>query len=449
MPTSHSLPARRSSALFGALAMGLPVALLLLGLIRFGIIEHPLLDRYLHHGVQQVTMAMFFCALGTLLAKVLAMRAENRSFHAVELPEWNGKPVAVSETESILSTLQNLPMRIRQTYLGRRVESVLDFVQQRGSAGDLDDQIRTLSDNDAMFLEGSYGLTRFITWAIPILGFLGTVLGITDAISGVDTGKLESSGLNQVTGGLSEAFDSTALALALTMITMFCSYLVERFETSLLERVDAYVDENLLHRFQRLDSDSEPFIAAVQQNAQVLLTATEQLVRQQATLWMQTITETHRAHAEIQEGLQQRLTAGLRSALEETLNRQTEYIEGMEARAAERTTGMINQIHTVVEALRETGREQHQGLQIVADQVGEQAWALLAIKEQEGAIAQLMRMQQSLDQNLAAIAGAGAFEEAMHSLTAAIHLLTTRHGQPRAATAPVQLGIASPHGKAA
>jgi biopolymer transport protein ExbB/TolQ len=70
---------------------------------------------------------------------------------------------------------------------------VLDFVCQRRSAADLDDQVRTLADNDALTLEASYSLTRFITWAIPILGFLGTVLGITGAIAGVSRSWRESS----------------------------------------------------------------------------------------------------------------------------------------------------------------------------------------------------------------------------------------------------------------
>ena len=89
---------------------------------------------------------------------------------------------------------------------------------QRGSADELDDQLRNLADTDALALESSYALTRFITWAIPIIGFLGTVLGITGAISGVTPEVLEKS-LSTVTDGLALAFDTTALALGLTMLT--------------------------------------------------------------------------------------------------------------------------------------------------------------------------------------------------------------------------------------
>ena len=71
--------------------------------------------------------------------------------------------------------------------------------------------LRSLADQDSLTLEGSNALVRFITWAIPILGFLGTVLGITGAISGVTPEVLEKS-LSTVTDGLSLAFDTTAVA---------------------------------------------------------------------------------------------------------------------------------------------------------------------------------------------------------------------------------------------
>ena len=161
---------------------------------------------------------------------------------------------------------------------------------QRGAADDLDDQLRTLADNDVVSMEGGFALTRFITWAIPILGFLGTVLGITTAIHGATPEVLEKS-LSAVTDGLSYAFDATALALALTMITMFLSFLVERDEQGVLDAVDRTVDRCLAHRFQRVGADAGPFALAVQQNTQALLESMGQLVQRQAELWAQTVAE--------------------------------------------------------------------------------------------------------------------------------------------------------------
>ena len=64
---------------------------------------------------------------------------------------------------------------------------------------------------------------------------------ITQSISGITPEKLENS-LSEVTDGLALAFDATALALGLTMLTMFLSFMVERAEQAILDTVDRYTD---------------------------------------------------------------------------------------------------------------------------------------------------------------------------------------------------------------
>src|SRR5262249_27861129 len=138
--------------------------------------------RYLRHDVEKVEVVLFCCALGALATKLWGYRTERAACRLAVLPAWDGQAVPGSEAGSLLEGLGRLKRRFQNTYLVRRVAGVLGFVHSRGSAAELDDHLRTLADNDAVALESSYGLTRFITWAIPILGFLGTVLGITQSI---------------------------------------------------------------------------------------------------------------------------------------------------------------------------------------------------------------------------------------------------------------------------
>src|SRR5262249_24869032 len=184
-----------------------------------------------------------------------AVRAADRG---EVVPTWNGQVVPVEDAPRLLAGLAKLPGRWKNTYLVGRVADVLEFLCSRRSARELDDQLRALVYADALALEGSYALTRFIPWAIPILGFLGTVLGITGAITGIAPEKLEQD-LSAVTDGLALAFDATALGLGLTMITMFLSFLVERSEQGVLEAVDRFIDRQLAHRFEREGGDSGEF----------------------------------------------------------------------------------------------------------------------------------------------------------------------------------------------
>ena len=82
-----------------------------------------------------------------------------------------------------------------------------------GSADWLEDHLKYLSDVDAASAARSYGLVRFIVWAIPIMGFLGTVIGITVAIANLSPTQLEN--ISGVVAGLGTAFDTTATALGL------------------------------------------------------------------------------------------------------------------------------------------------------------------------------------------------------------------------------------------
>jgi hypothetical protein len=337
------------------------------------------------------------------------------------LPRWDGKPIQVAEAPKLLAGLHRIPHSLRGTYLVGRVRAVLDFLCQRRSAAELDDQMRALADADAMTLEASYGLTRFITWAIPILGFLGTVLGITGAISGVKSDDLE---LGSVTGGLAYAFDATALALALTMVTMFFSFLTERAEAGVLETVDEIVDRQLAHRFERGPAgELAPLADALRQNTQVLLEATQQLVQRQAAVWAQTFAETERRTAEAQAKQQELLYAALESALERTLATHAQRLSAMEQHSVACTTRLLEDFGQVAVVVRDTGREQQAALARVAEGLSAQAATLGMMVNGEKHILQL---QSVLQQNLESLAGAGDFQQAVHSLTAAIHLLTAR-----------------------
>ncbi|MFH1268221.1 MAG: hypothetical protein ABIK89_21080 [Planctomycetota bacterium] len=94
-------------------------------------------------------------------------------------------------------------------------------------------------------------------WAIPILGFVGTVIGISASV-GAFSGALESAqeisglkdSLNDVTGGLATAFDTTLIALVMSMLVMFPSSSLQKAEEDLLNWVDEYCNENLLKRLQ-------------------------------------------------------------------------------------------------------------------------------------------------------------------------------------------------------
>ncbi len=420
----RSAPQERSRTPWGVLVVGTALGAGVLALIHYGPFQGTVVQRYVSHPVECVEVLMFGCALAAFAAKYRRVRAERQALRQNWLPAWDGGPLPVGEAAILYAEVGRHPKRWQQTFLMRRLSAVLHYVSSRHSAKDLDDQMRGLSDNDAMNLEASYSLTRFITWAIPILGFLGTVLGITEAIAGVTPEVLEQS-LSSVTDGLALAFDSTALGLGLTMAAMFLNYLVERAEWGALEAVDHYVDRELAHRFER-SPDSE------QVSTKLFREVLESTVRKQADIWAGTLAEIDRRRAESDRRFDEKLTGALQKAMERTLEAHAARMSALEKQAITSGAGAVERLAEQARAVCDAGKEQQLALAKLVQGVAAQVQALGRLQT-DGE--QLVRLQETLDRNLSAVAAAGSIDQAVHSLTAAIHLLTTRAEVNRATKA--------------
>lgn len=156
-----------------------------------------------------------------------------------------------------LEALRAKPARIADSFLARRLERALRHFQSRRRAVETVEFLASESRADEGRVDASYGLVRVFVWAVPTLGFIGTVIGIGAAVAGFsDTleaassleGMKESIGL--VTGGLGVAFDTTLLALVMSILIMFPASAVQRIEETFLGEVDDYCAENLIPKLR-------------------------------------------------------------------------------------------------------------------------------------------------------------------------------------------------------
>lgn len=110
--------------------------------------------------------------------------------------------------------------------------------------------IEKLSDHIWNKSEHLYSLPRYINWAIPILGFIGTVLGISLAaesigglISSPDTNF--SSALGDAVAPLGIAFDTTLVALSLSVVLMFGQTVTQRWQERQLQHVEQTIRDSI------------------------------------------------------------------------------------------------------------------------------------------------------------------------------------------------------------
>ena len=272
------------------------------------------------HWIEYATTGLFFIGISTLFMKAMRIPAERSALSADLLDGLHFDPQAdaVTMARSVESHLNLVARRCAETHLVRRIRNMSDYVVGRRSADGLEGHLNYLADLASGRLNDGYALIRTITWAVPILGFLGTVIGITMAIANITPDQLESS-LPEVTAGLAVAFDTTALSLALSMILVFATFVIERAEQNTLDAVEDFGVKRLLGLFPVTESASGPMVLAEAQAAQQLLQRTEGMINWQMDIW-QTSLESLRDRwtstlSRQQEVLDQALQNGLTSTL--------------------------------------------------------------------------------------------------------------------------------------
>src|SRR3954454_3929742 len=213
-----------------------------------GAFNSPLLSRYCAgHPIEIIELTVFFIGLAALALRFCEVFGQFPSLRGQLLPPIPMGGQRVEDCERLLKELDERPT-IQNSFIVRRLREALEFVRRKNSADALDGHLRHLEELEAVRANSAYSMVRIIVWAIPILGLLGTVIGITIAVANLNPDTLEES-MTKVTHGLGVAFDHTATALSLTMMLMFVKAAVERFEDRLLARVDECVNEELVGSF--------------------------------------------------------------------------------------------------------------------------------------------------------------------------------------------------------
>jgi biopolymer transport protein ExbB/TolQ len=201
---------------------------------------------------QYVGTAIYFWAVGTLARELRRLWSDEKAFdEAPALLDRLHSPAKGGALDEAVPAAETrvLPGRIRQlaTYLKE---------SRRPSVGQLMEVNREGSALDQEHAAGRFTLTRYILYLLPVIGFIGTVEGISRALMNISrvlpmVKNLDGfmSNLTSVTSALQIAFDSTLLALFLSAALMLVQTLVYRRAEDLLARVDRWVVEHVLTRF--------------------------------------------------------------------------------------------------------------------------------------------------------------------------------------------------------
>jgi biopolymer transport protein ExbB/TolQ len=200
--------------------------------------------------------------LGILFAKWIKTSIQLRALRAVDIVPRRGDFILSPGTSGdILRRIKAVAERPKDFLLFRRIDMALSNLGNIGEVRDVGAVLESQADSDGSSVDSSYTVIRSLIWTIPILGFIGTVVGLSQAIgsftdvltqTGSDAGSIKSK-LGPVVGGLATAFETTLVALIAAVIIQLLSTWVYKREEALLDGITDFTTENVLSRLKLTD----------------------------------------------------------------------------------------------------------------------------------------------------------------------------------------------------
>lgn len=188
------------------------------------------------------TMLLFFWAASMLWIKWQKLKLQRR---ALGLPLMPQDPEFVLTSTSAKEVRDRMCMLVDNPHhfvLFNRIDLALANLHNIGQASDVTAILKIQAESDESQIASSYGIVQGFMWGIPVLGFIGTVLGLSQAI-GAFTDTLQAGGdlaairasLKTVTGGLATAFETTLVALVCALILQMLVSFLQSAESQFLD----------------------------------------------------------------------------------------------------------------------------------------------------------------------------------------------------------------------
>jgi biopolymer transport protein ExbB/TolQ len=197
---------------------------------------------------QEAEIILMLWALAIMGYKARHQARERRVLESniLTLPE--GVKVLPEDTREYSRQLEALPPDKAGMLLPRALGAALARFGATRNVQDAATVGHGLCQSEAERLDSEMSMVRYIAWAIPAIGFIGTVRGIGDALS--QAHKAVGGDISGVTEGLGVAFNSTLIALLLSILLMFLVHQLQLAQERLVLDAETYLDGRLIRNMQ-------------------------------------------------------------------------------------------------------------------------------------------------------------------------------------------------------
>jgi biopolymer transport protein ExbB/TolQ len=193
---------------------------------------------------QEACFVLMFWAFALLGYKAAATLQERALLQRELLPVREGVRILPEDAREYSRNIQSLPDPDRRLLLPRVLQSALERFGSTRNVQDVSSLSNSMCEAEGARLDSEQAMIRYIAWAIPALGFIGTVRGIGLALN--EAHRAVEGDIAGVTENLGTAFNSTLIALLISIIVMFLVHQLQLLQERLVFDTQTYVDHNLV-----------------------------------------------------------------------------------------------------------------------------------------------------------------------------------------------------------
>ena len=209
---------------------------------------------------QQICLSLFLWGIMILVYKCILLKHEARTLGRFA-PESEGLEIAPEvdllqgarsisrDRAGILSDLIDSKSQshdLRNKILPYIMARGLERYHITGSVPEATETIMGRLEVAAEQQESELSMLRYLVWAVPSIGFIGTVRGISVALQRAD--EALQGDISGVTSALGVAFNSTLVALFISILLMLLIHLLQSGQEGLILRLQTFCREQLIDK---------------------------------------------------------------------------------------------------------------------------------------------------------------------------------------------------------
>ena len=197
---------------------------------------------------QEATFILGLWALAIMGSKWLTASRERQLLEQELVPVAAGSRILPEDAREYARQIQALPEMEKRLLLPRTLLAALQRFRATRSIQDSSAIAGEVCQAESDRLDSELAMIRYIAWAIPSIGFIGTVRGIGDALGQAQ--QAVQGDISGVTQSLGVAFNSTFIALVISIVLMFFIHQLQQMQERLVLDTEYYCDEHLIRRLR-------------------------------------------------------------------------------------------------------------------------------------------------------------------------------------------------------